>query len=139
MKILIDTTVWSLAFRKNHLTKSEEQIKTVISEIVLEGRAVMIGPIRLELLSGIKHPTQFEKLKKTLRAFPDLSLTEEDFELAAEFFNRCRSKGVQGSHTDFLICAVAKNHYLSILTIDRDFVHYSKHLPIQLYQPRLIS
>ncbi|MDQ7017253.1 MAG: hypothetical protein Q9N68_12845 [Gammaproteobacteria bacterium] len=50
----------------------------------------------------------------------------------AEYSNLCRSKGVQGSHTDFLICAVAMRKKFKIYTVDEDFRHYAKHMPLML-------
>ena len=57
-----------------------------------------------------------------------------DYIAAAGFFNLCRSKGVQGSNTDFLICAVAVRAKVSIFTLDKDFDLFSKHLPIVLHK-----
>jgi predicted nucleic acid-binding protein len=54
---------------------------------------------------------------------------------AAQFFNVCRAKGIQGSNTDFLICAVAIRNKLAVFSTDRDFAHFSKHLPIEIYPP----
>ena len=96
----------------------------------------MIGPIRQELLSGMKEQRQFEKLRDRLRAFPDLGLGLADYEEAASCFDICRARGIQGSNMDFLICAVAKRHELSIFTTDRDFTEYKKHLPFRLHEPR---
>jgi hypothetical protein len=97
---------------------------------------VIIGPIRQELLSGVKEHRQFARLRDRLRAFPDLGPGQSDYEEAASCFNACRAKGVQGSNTDFLICSVAVRHDLSIFTTDRDFTEYQKHLPITLHEPR---
>jgi predicted nucleic acid-binding protein len=96
----------------------------------------MIGPIRQELLSGIKSSEQFLKLKLYLAFFPDLVIQSDEYEKAAEFFNICRRKGIQGSNTDFLICAVSANYRIPIFTDDRDFIHFQKYLPIALYQLR---
>lgn len=93
----------------------------------------MLGAARQELLCGIKSAAQFGALRAALKGFEDVALVQGDYELAAEFFNTCRSKGVQGSHTDFLICATASLRKLSILTTDQDFVPYSKHLPVNLH------
>ena len=93
----------------------------------------MIGPIRQESLSGIKEPERFEKIRDALRAFPSQRIDEPIYELAASFHNHCRSKGIQGSHTDFLICACAVRWKASILTKDKDFTRYAKHTPIELY------
>jgi len=107
-----------------------------LAELVREGRVVMIGAIRQELLSGVKDAKQFATLRDHLRAFPDLVTETEDFEQAAEFYNKCRAKGIQGSSIDFLICAVAVRRELSIVTTDADFTGYGRILPIQLHEPR---
>ena len=129
MKILVDTCIWSQVLRKKTpnliLTK---QLKDFISD----GRVVMIGPIRQELLSGISNPSQFNKLKHTLSFFEDIILKTDHFVEAAEFSNLCRKNGIQGSTTDFLICAVANLEKLSIFTVDSDFINYNKYLTIKL-------
>ncbi len=76
-----------------------------LNELIKERRVQMIGPIRQEILSGLKEETQFKALQKHLNAFPDLELITTDYERAAAFFNTNRRKGIQGSNTDFLICA----------------------------------
>ena len=96
----------------------------------------MIGPVRQEILSGMKHQSQFHKLRHHLQAFPDLEVTSRDYETAAEFFNLCRAKGIQGSNTDFLICAIAAHHKIPIFTTDDDFGLFQVHLPITLHHPR---
>ncbi len=83
-------------------------------------------------MSGIKIKKQFELLKVYLEAFPDLNLGIKDYKLAAEFFNLCKGKGVQGSNTDFLICATAVNNKFSIYTSDKDFELFKNYIPIQL-------
>ena len=102
-------------------------------KLLNHGVVEIIGPIRQELLSEIREQSQFERVREHLRRFPDLQTTTDDYEEAASFYNRCRSKGIQGSPTDFLICAVATRSDLMIFTDDRDFVNYSKVLPIRLY------
>jgi predicted nucleic acid-binding protein len=94
----------------------------------------MIGPIRQEILSGIRDENQFKELEARLASFPDLSITTEDHVTAARHFNLCRQKGIQGSNTDFLICAVAVRNRLAIFTTDRDFISFAAYLPIILYQ-----
>jgi len=80
-------------------------------------RIALIGPIRQELLSDIRHTAQFVKVRDKLRYFPDTVLTETDYELAAKNYNACKQEGIQGS-TDFLICAVAMRYKLDIITLD---------------------
>ena len=107
-----------------------------LAELIREARAQVIGPIRQEILSGIRHPEQFQKLCEKMQAFPNLDLESSDYERAAEIFNRCRSAGVQGSNTDFLICAVSERLNLPILTTDQDFGHFSKFSTIVLHVSR---
>ena len=141
MQVLVDTSVWSLALRRAPQTGAKAaatapQLAAVasLSDLIADGRASMLGAVRQELLSGIKSPEQFRNLQEALLGFEDIALARSDYELAADFFNTCRSQGVQGSQTDFLICAAASARKLPILTTDADFVLYSKHLPIQLLQ-----
>lgn len=94
----------------------------------------MIGPVRQEILSGIRHAVQFNLLRNTLRAFPDLLISTADYEQAAAFFNRCRSHGIQGTHMDFLLCAVASRRAMSIFTTDKDFGAFAPILRIRLHQ-----
>ena len=130
MKVLVDTSIWSLALRK--VTGPDPHARQQLAELIAGHRAQIIGPIRQELLSGIKDERQFEDLSGHLSAFPDLPVVADDYVMAAKFFNLCRKNGIQGSNTDFLICAVAIRNRLSILTADDDFRQFAKVLPISL-------
>ena len=132
MKVLVDTTVWSSAFRRriSEPTAEAHELRRLVSNF----EAGIIGPVRQELLSGIKDETQFSWLRDLMRAFPDEPIESEDYEHAAAFLNTCRSKGIQGSNTDFLLCAVAARVGHPIFTMDEDFGRYAKHLPISLHR-----
>lgn len=134
MKVLVDTSVWSLALRRNMPSNGAETQELI--ELIRELRVQMIGPVRQEILSGIRTSAQFSTLRDHLRAFPDLELSSGYYGDAAEFYNLCRSKGVQGSNTDFLICAVAARLKMPIFTTDADFILFQQHLPIMLHRPR---
>jgi predicted nucleic acid-binding protein len=71
-------------------------------------------------------------LKNRISVFEDFTIKTIDYELAAELYNQCRAKGIQGSHIDFLICAVAINNQMSIFTLDKDFENYQKVFPIKI-------
>ena len=72
-------------------------------------------------------------MRVSLAPFDDVELTMQDYEAAAKAFNTCRANGVQGSNTDFLICAVSINHDIPIFTLDKDFEIFKQWLPIQLF------
>ncbi len=131
--VIVDSDVWSEAFRK----KGKESTRVIaLRHLVNEGEVIMIGPIRQEALSGIREPKRFERIRDALRAFPSQRIDEPLYEMAATFYNLCRRKGIQGSHTDFLICACAVKWKASILTKDKDFARYAKHTPIELYSKK---
>jgi predicted nucleic acid-binding protein len=131
MKVIVDTCIWSCALRhKNPNIEIEKKLK----EIIKDGRLVIIGPIRQEILSGISKETQFGSLKEHLYPFEDVPLTTRHFIKAAEFSNSCMKKGIQGSITDFLICSVAYLENIEIFTTDLDFKNYKKYLPIELFE-----
>lgn len=132
--ILVDTCIWSESFRR--VQPGQMDVVETLGSLIKRRQAQMIGPVRQEVLSGIKDVHQYQRLRDILRAFPDLKIERDDFELAAEYSNTCRRKGIQGSDVDFLICAVAERHNLLVFTLDRDFIHYAKCLPVQLYQWR---
>lgn len=124
MKVIIDTCVWSAAFRKA-INKENESVIEELKELIREGRVVMLGLIRQELLSGIKLKKDFIKLRDNIRAFDDYAMKKEDYEVAAELYNKCKRKGIQGSNTDFLMCSVAIRNGFSIFTMDNDFKFFS--------------
>jgi predicted nucleic acid-binding protein len=135
MHVLVDTSVWSLVLRRSVVPADQTQLAAIaaLKDLIADARAMVIGPVRQELLSGIKNTTQFERLRGALAAFPDEVLTMEDYALAAQFFNQCKARGIQGSNTDFLICAVAAQRKLPIFTLDQDFKHFQKCIPVQLF------
>ena len=137
MNVLVDTSVWSLAFRRARASsRGDAHVVEELAELIQESRALLMGPIRQELLSGLSDEGQFKNLRHRLRAFNDLSIHGFEYERAAEFSNTCRQAGVQGSHIDFLICSVAAGNGASIFTTDMDFRRYAKHIPVALHVSR---
>jgi hypothetical protein len=134
MKVLVDTSVWSLALRRSSPQDSAHVRE--LTELISELRVQMVGPVRQELLSGIRHQKQFESLRDHLRPFPDLIIEREEYEYAAEIFNTLRSKGVQASNTDILLCSTSIRRKMPFFTIDNDFIHIAKHILLELHQPR---
>lgn len=135
MKVIVDTCVWSLALRRQKVDQNDPYVYE-LHQLIGEVRVQLIGPIRQEILSGISSQKQFDQLKENLSAFPDLLLESNVYEMAAYYYNINRKKGLQGSNTDFLICAVSNIFNMPILTFDKDFPQFRKHIPLDLLQPR---
>jgi predicted nucleic acid-binding protein len=129
--ILVDTCVWSIALRGG--TSKDVQVAEELTQLIDDNQVKIIGAIRQELLSGYSDKQSYERLRAKLKFFPNEPILDVDYEAAAEYSNFCRTKGIQGSHTDFLICSVAIRAKLKIYTTDKDFSSYSKHLPISIY------
>jgi predicted nucleic acid-binding protein len=134
MKVLVDTSVWSHAFRRR--VPSDPSVD-VLRRLVTDGRAALVGPVRQEILSGIRETAAFKAVRDRLGSFPDEPIVTADYERAAEFFNACRLRGLQGSNTDFLLCAVSNHHRMPLLTTDDDFSRYAAVIPLTLYPRRL--
>ncbi len=131
MRVLVDTPIWSYALRTRG---SEHQYEIhELESLIRDQRALIIGPIRQEILSGYSDLRKFRKLKEKLSYFENTPIQNTDYESAAELCNQCRKKGIQGSHIDFLICAVAKRIDVPIFTTDKDFAGYQKIIPVKLY------
>ena len=119
MKVLVDTDVWSEALRKRRGTKSN--FVSELSKLIEEGRVQLIGPLRMEILCRIRNGKVFGKLKAVLESYPDRPLDSSIYVLAAQFYNLCRSKGLRGSNTDFILCACSVVWRFPILSKDQDF------------------
>jgi len=122
MKLLADTSVWSLALRRksaSSLNHEERHKVAIFTEAIAKGQVAMFGPIRQELLSGIREIAQFEKLKRSLGEYQDEPVLTEDYEEAARLHNMCRRLGVQCGPIDILICAVAIRRNWEVLSSDR--------------------
>ena len=130
--VLVDTPVWSEFFRRK---RPQPLIRDGLRKLIERGEAALIGPIRQELLGGVKEPKQFARLRSGLRAFRDEPISTDDYEEAAAMSNHCRTAGIQGSNTDFLICALVVMRSASIFTLDRDFETFARILPIRLFDP----
>lgn len=131
MMVLCDTSALSVFLRRSGAANSA--IVQAVHTLIEEDRLVLSGIVRQEILSGVKFAEQFVRLENATQALPLIFAEDADHVLAAQFYNTCRSQGIQGSSIDFLICSMAFRRNQTILTTDPDFELYAQHLPIQLY------
>ena len=122
MKVIVDTCVWSLSLRRRDITRinaQELQILAQLREAIKDGLAIIIGPIRQEILSGIRDPAHFMKTVGLLDPFLDDEVISFDYVEAARLYNLCQDHGIQCGPVDILICAVAARNHYRILTPDQ--------------------
>jgi predicted nucleic acid-binding protein len=129
--VIVDTCIWSSALRTSREHASD--LRDELSRLIVDHRAVIIGPVRQELLSGVRQRARFDQLREHLRSFADEPINTEDYEFAAELHCRCADRGIATSPIDLLICAVALRREWSVFTIDRDFLRYRQVAPLQLH------
>ncbi len=129
MKVIPDTPIWSQVLRRE---KPNLSISNTMTHLIKNELVFLAGIIKQELLSGIRIEKQFNTLASHLQPFPELLASTEDHFIAAEFYNKCQRSGIQGSHVDFLILALAKHHSAKILTTDKDFQKYRTVIDFEL-------
>jgi predicted nucleic acid-binding protein len=134
-RVIVDTSVWSLALRrrKRQLSARQRTMAIELRDMIVDGRAILLGIVRQELLTGIKDQNAFEALQNYLHEFDDFAPESDDYERAAAFSNQCQSNGIAVSTVDMLLCSVAAGRNLPLFTADRDFEIYRRHLPIHLH------
>ena len=133
-KVLVDSSVWSLYFRKEkNLSEADMRIIAKVNELNSDNRIVIIGAVRQEVLSGISSKEKFEKIEERLSFLEDFPVTTKNHITAARFFNECRSHGIQGAHNDFLIAAVAAENGFEVFTLDGDFSEYRNYIGVTLF------
>ena len=131
--VVVDTSVFSLFLRRGQTLENE--YLDLFLDLFERNQIVLLGIVYQELLSGIRHEEQFRRLADILEGFNIEYASQDDHLEAATYYNLCRSKGVQGSNADFLICAMSAKRDHHILTLDADFDYYAEHLPIRLLKP----
>lgn len=134
MRVLIDTSVWSLALRRRRkdLSPDERAIVLALGEVIGQGQAVLVGVVRQELLSGTPDAHAFGRLREHLWDFPDEPPTLDDYEDAAHCDNVCCRAGVAASPVDMLPCPISRRLDAPVMTTDRDFDRYADQLSVRL-------
>jgi predicted nucleic acid-binding protein len=119
LSTFVDTSVWSLAFRRD-APPSLPEIAHLRS--ALEAGAVLCtGLVLQELLQGFKGPKAHAQIVNRFAAIPLLVPDRDDHIQAADLRNRCRQRGVQIGTIDALLAQLCVRHDLTLLTTDKDF------------------
>ncbi len=134
MTLLVDTSVWSLAFRRD----TDQQVPEVVAlRSALDGGepVVITGIILQKLLQGFSGPKARRELLEKFSALPMLMPDRSDHIDAAQLRNHCRRAGVQLGTVDALFAQLCIRHDLVLLTTDKDFISAAKHCDLVVWQP----
>ena len=99
MKLLVDTSVWSLALRRSPPANAPE-VRILKSCLDRGDLVVTTGPILQELLQGFRGPSARRRIIRDFSLLPVIAPDVDDHVEAAELRNRCRRRGVQAGTID---------------------------------------
>lgn len=132
MTLLVDTSVWSLALRRDRQSDLP-QIKALHDALVAGESIVTTGLILQELLQGFAGPRGRKEIIERFSALPLLTPDRTDYIDAAELRNLCRRSGIQLGTIDALLAQLCIRHQLMLLTTDNDFVFAAKYCDLTVW------
>ncbi|MBN9462466.1 MAG: PIN domain-containing protein [Burkholderiales bacterium] len=132
MTLLVDTSVWSLALRRD-ADASEPEVRQLRDALFGSDVVVTTGLILQELLQGFSGPKARLSIIERFAALPLLQPDRSDHIGAAALRNTCRQAGVQIGTIDALLAQLCIRHDLTLLTTDKDFTHAARHCPLRVW------
>lgn len=133
MSLLVDTSVWSLALRRD-VEQSAPEVLALRHALLGADQVFTTGLILQELLQGFGGPKARTQLLERMAALAFLQPDRQDHIEAAEVRNRCRRCGVQMGTIDALLVQLCRRHELTLLSTDKDFDMASKHIEFSLWR-----
>jgi hypothetical protein len=131
--LFVDTSVWSLAFRRDQVSAAPEV--RVLRDALEGGETVVVtGLVLQELLQGFSGPKARKDIIDRVTALPLLAPNRLDHIDAVELRNRCRRAGLQIGTIDAVIAQLCIHHDLMLLTTDNDFVLASRHCALRVWR-----
>jgi predicted nucleic acid-binding protein len=131
--LFVDTSVWSLALRRDSVSSTPEILAL---RQALEGGETVVttGLVLQELLQGFSGPRARKDIIDRFTALPLISPDRQDHIDATDLRNRCRRSEVQIGTIDALLAQLCIRHTLILLSTDQNFVHVSRHCPLRLWR-----
>jgi len=132
--LFVDTSVWSLALRRD--ASATEPVVERLRDALEAGEGVFTtGLVLQELLQGFRGPKARDAIVERFGALPLLVPDRADHVEAAELRNTCRRSGVQVGTIDALLAELCRRHELVMLTTDRDFELMARHVDLRIWAP----
>ena len=132
MSLLVDTSVWSLALRRD-VEPPEPEVVALRQALLGSDQVFTTGLVLQELLQGFAGPKDRAQLVERLSALAFLQPVKDDHIKAAEVRNTCRRRGVQVGTIDALLIQLCRRNDLTLLTTDQDFRGANKHVEFKLW------
>ena len=135
MTLFVDTSVWSLALRRDAPAALAE-VDELRRALESGEEIAMTGLVLQELLQGFAGPRARDRVIQRFSALPFLSPDRQDHIAAADLRNRCRRAGVQVGTIDAILAQLCLRYDLTLLTTDRDFHRIAAHAPLRVWSER---
>ena len=132
MTLLVDTSVWSLALRRD-TEAAEPEVQALKDALSGADVVVTTGLVLQELLQGFAGAKAGEQIVDRFSALGLIQPDRDDHISAAGLRNTCRRAGVQIGTVDALIAQLCIRHDLVLLSTDKDFVHAAKHCKLKVW------
>lgn len=133
MTLFIDTSVWSLAFRRDAPSPAAE-VRALIRALETGETIVSTGLVLQEILQGFQGPKAREQILDRFSSVPLLAPDRDDYIHAAELRNRCRRAGLQIGTIDALLAELCLRHDLTMLSADQDFAGIADRFGLKLWR-----
>ena len=133
MSIFVDTTVWSLALRRD--APGGPFVAELLRAINAGDQIVTTGLVLQEILQGVSGPRRRDQIIARLASVHSLRPEWDDHLNAADLFNRCRRAGIQIESIDSLYAQLCLRYDLTMLAADRDFEHMARHCALKIWKP----
>lgn len=134
MRLLVDTSVWSLALRRD-ASATEPEVHQLKDALLGADVVVTTGLVLQELLQGFSGPKARAQIIERFSALPLLQPDREDHVAAAELRNTCRRAGVQIGTIDALLAQLCIRHELTLLSTDNDFKLAAAQCSLRVWAP----
>jgi predicted nucleic acid-binding protein len=132
LSLFVDTSVWSLVFRRD-APGARPEAGRLIRAIESGEELIATGLVLQELLQGFSGPRDRTRIVERFAAVPLLVPDRRDYVEAAELRNECRRGGVQIGTIDALLAELCIRHDLAMLTVDQDFRRIARHCALELW------
>jgi predicted nucleic acid-binding protein len=132
VSLFVDTSVWSLALRRDS-PEDVPEVQALVDALAGADVVVTTGLVLQELLQGFSGPKAAAAIIERFAAIALVQPGRDDHIAAAELRNTCRRAGVQLGTVDALIAQLCIRHGLQLLTTDQDFVHAAKHCALGVW------
>jgi predicted nucleic acid-binding protein len=129
-KVIIDTSAWIESFRP----QSEKAFCNLVKGLILNGRVLIPGIIKTELLRGTKNKKEYNRLNELLKGLEYLPVPDEFWEKLSQFSFSLFRKGITVPLTDAYIALLCIENHTLLLHRDKHFDLIAQDFPLRQAQ-----